>query len=74
VESSLFLVKDSVDTLDLDLKGFEDWDSIQLSQYDLQAVNVLNLSAWNGTHRRSVCAAWTAELNDDLLYLATIIK
>jgi hypothetical protein len=74
VESSLPLVKDSVETLDLDLKGFEDWDSIPLSRHDSRAVNVLNVSTWNGAHGRAVRAAWTTELNNDLLYLATIIK
>ncbi|KAH8690405.1 hypothetical protein GQ44DRAFT_720263 [Phaeosphaeriaceae sp. PMI808] len=69
VESSLALVKDNVETLDLDLKGFEDWDSIPL-----QAVNVLNVSTWNGPHGRAVRTAWTTELNNHLLYLATIIK
>ncbi|KAF2801185.1 hypothetical protein K505DRAFT_190426, partial [Melanomma pulvis-pyrius CBS 109.77] len=73
-ESSLALVKDSVETLDLDLKGFEYWDSNPLSRHDLQAVNVLNVSTWNGAHGRAVRAAWTTELNNDLLYLATIIK
>ncbi|KAF1835637.1 hypothetical protein BDW02DRAFT_597127 [Decorospora gaudefroyi] len=34
VESSLPLVKDSVETLDLALKGFEDWDSILLSRHE----------------------------------------
>ncbi|KAF2702869.1 hypothetical protein K504DRAFT_444670 [Pleomassaria siparia CBS 279.74] len=74
VESSLSLVKDSVETLDLDLKGFEDWDSIPLSRHDSQAVNVLDVSTWSGAHGRAVRAAWTTELNNDLLYLATIIK
>ncbi|KAF2679297.1 hypothetical protein K458DRAFT_422337 [Lentithecium fluviatile CBS 122367] len=74
VESSLPLVKDSVETLDLDLKGFEDWDSIPLSRHDSQAVNVPNVSTWNGAHGRAVRAAWTTELNNDLLCLATIIK
>lgn len=74
VESSLLLVKDSVETLDLDLKGFEDWDSILLSRHESRAANVLNMSTWNGAHGRAVRAAWTTELNNDLLYLATIIK
>jgi hypothetical protein len=74
VESSLSLVKDSVETLDLDLEGFEDWDSIPLSRHDSQAVNALNVSTWNGAHGRAVRAAWTTELNNNLLYLATIIK
>ncbi|KAH7356025.1 hypothetical protein BKA66DRAFT_515753 [Pyrenochaeta sp. MPI-SDFR-AT-0127] len=72
VELSLPLVKDSVGTLDLDLKGFEDWDSIPVSQHDSRAVNVLNV--WNGAHGRAVRAAWTRELNNDLFYLANIIK
>ncbi|KAH4902994.1 hypothetical protein HBI56_121510 [Parastagonospora nodorum] len=38
------------------------------------AVTVLNVSPWNGAHGRAVSAAWTTELNNDLLYLATIIK
>lgn len=74
VESSLPLVKDSVENLDLDLKGFEDWDSIPLSQHDSRTVNVLNVSTWNGAHGRAVRATWTTELNNDLLHLATIIK
>jgi hypothetical protein len=74
VESSLPLVKDSVETLDLDLAGFEDWDSIPLSRHDSRAVNVLDVSTWNSAHGRAVRAAWTTNLNNDLLYLATIIK
>jgi hypothetical protein len=73
-QSSLALVKDSVETLDLDLKGFEDWDSIPVSQHDSEAVNVLNVSSWDSAHGRAARAAWTTELNNDLLYLATIIK
>ncbi|KAK4644031.1 hypothetical protein QC761_0048410 [Podospora bellae-mahoneyi] len=69
VESSLRLVKNSVETLDLILKGFEDWDSIPLSGHDPQAVNV-----WNGAHGHAVRATWTTELNNDLLYLAAIIQ
>ncbi|KAK4664203.1 uncharacterized protein QC763_0083540 [Podospora pseudopauciseta] len=69
VESSLRLVKNSVETLDLNLKGFEDWDSIPLSGHDPQAVNV-----WNGAHGHAVRATWTTELNNDLLYLAAIIQ
>ncbi|KAF2658551.1 hypothetical protein K491DRAFT_259428 [Lophiostoma macrostomum CBS 122681] len=53
VRSSLLLVKDSVKALDLDLKGFEDWDYTPL---------------------REERTAWTAELNNDLFYLATIIN
>jgi hypothetical protein len=71
VKSSIPLVKDSVEILDLDLKGFEDWDSIPLSRNDSQAVNV---STWNGAHGSAVRAAWTTELNNDLLNLATIIN
>lgn len=74
MESSLPLVKDSVETLDLDLKGFEDCGSILLSRHDSQAVNAQNVSTWDGAHGRAVRAAWTTELNEDLLYLATIIK
>lgn len=74
VESSLPLFKDSVETLDLDLKGFEDWDSIPLSRHDSQAVNVPNVSTWDGAHGRAVRETWTTELNNDLLYLVTVIK
>jgi hypothetical protein len=69
VDTSLSLVKDSVETLDLDLKGFEDWDSIPLSRHYSQ-----NVSTWSGTHGRAVRAAWTTELNNDLLNLATIVQ
>lgn len=61
VETSLRLVKDSTETLDLNLKGFEDWDSI-------------NVSSWNDSHGRAVRAAWTTELDRDLVSLATIVK
>ncbi|KAF1956408.1 hypothetical protein CC80DRAFT_446315, partial [Byssothecium circinans] len=71
VELSASLVKDSMKTLDLDLEGFQDWDSIPPSQHDSQAANV---TAWNGAHGRAVRAAWTTELNNDLLYLSTIVK
>lgn len=74
VELSLPLVEDSVEILDLDLKGFEDWDSIPLSQHDSQVENVPNVSTWNGAHGRAVRAAWTTKLNNDLLHLATIIR
>lgn len=74
VESSLSLVKNSMEILDLDLKGFEDWDSLPLSLQDSQAENISNVSTWNGAHGRAVRATWTTELNTDLLHLATIIK
>jgi hypothetical protein len=56
VDSSLALLKDSVKTLDLDLKGIEDWDATP---------------TWDIAHKR---AAWTTELNNDLLHLATTMK
>ncbi|KAF2867418.1 hypothetical protein BDV95DRAFT_179495 [Massariosphaeria phaeospora] len=62
VEPSLALVKDSVETLVLDLKGFEDWDSAR------------DVSFWNSAYGRAVRAAWTTELNTHLLSLATAIK
>ncbi|KAI9694316.1 MAG: hypothetical protein M1820_009040 [Bogoriella megaspora] len=74
VELSLPLFKDYVETLDLYLKGFEDWDSISLSRHDSWAVNVPDVTTWNGAHGRAERASWTTELNNDLLHLATIIK
>ncbi|KAF1840620.1 uncharacterized protein K460DRAFT_371824 [Cucurbitaria berberidis CBS 394.84] len=74
MEASLLLLKDSVEVLDLSLKGFADWDSIPLSQLDLQAINVLDVPTWDGPHGRAVCAAWTTELANDLSHLATITK
>ncbi|KAF1913667.1 hypothetical protein BDU57DRAFT_430375, partial [Ampelomyces quisqualis] len=74
VESNLHLVKDSVENMNLELKGFENWNSISQFQHDLQAEDVLNASTWNGAHGRAVRTAWTTELDNDLLYLATIVK
>ena len=72
--SSLSLVKDSVETLDLDLNGFENWTSLLLSRHDSQTVSLSDLSSLDDAHGRAVRAAWTAQLNQDLLYFATIIK
>ncbi|KAI9888210.1 MAG: hypothetical protein M1814_001091 [Vezdaea aestivalis] len=74
LESSLPLVKDSMEILDLELKGFEDWDSISLSQHDTQVQTVATASILDGAHGRAVRAAWTTELNNDLLYLASIVE
>ncbi|KAH9879333.1 hypothetical protein J1614_002772 [Plenodomus biglobosus] len=71
VESSLPLVKDSMEIMDLYLKGFEDWNPTPLSRHDSQAAN---MTTWNGAHGLAVRAGWTIELNNDLHYLATIIK
>lgn len=70
-ESSSSLVKDSAETMDLGLKGFEDWSSIPLSQHASRAMNSLNVSTGNASHPRTV---YTTELNNDLLYIATIMK
>jgi hypothetical protein len=69
VESSLALLKDNVKTLDVGLKGFEDWDSIPTSQHESQ-----DMATWSGTQGHAVRAAWTTELNQDLLDLATIFS
>ncbi|KAI1459773.1 hypothetical protein F4805DRAFT_53118 [Annulohypoxylon moriforme] len=74
LESSLPLLKDSVEILDLDLKGFEDWGSISLSRRDSRDINVLDASPWHGPPGCAVRTAWTTQLNNDLLYLATITK
>ena len=74
VESGLSLVKDRMEILDLDLKGFEDWDSIPLSRDDLAVANDMIMPTWYSTTRgREVSRAWTTELNNDLLYLSTMI-
>ncbi|KAF2678645.1 hypothetical protein K458DRAFT_463260 [Lentithecium fluviatile CBS 122367] len=86
VESSLLLVKDSAETLDLDLKGFEDWDSIPLSRHDAQAINLnndlLSLATIVKQSRklRILCIQATSELHPPLpllerrdhLFLSTI--
>jgi hypothetical protein len=74
VEPSLSLVKDSAEILDLDLEGFGDWHSIPLSRHDSQAGTVINVSTWDSAHGRAVRAAWTTELNNDLVSLVTMIK
>jgi hypothetical protein len=74
VESSLPPIKDSVEILTLDLKGFEDWDSLPLSQHDWRSENDQFESIWNGCQGYVVRTAWPLDLNIDLLYLATVIK
>jgi hypothetical protein len=74
VEIGLSLVKDSVETLDLDLKGFENWDSPPLPYHDAQAVRLLDASTWNDSRGYAERTAWTTELNNHLLHLAAIIK
>lgn len=74
MESSLLLVTGSAEALKLDLKGYEDWDSTPLPAQDSQAANVLDVSAWDGSYGYAVRTAWTTELNDDLFYLATIMR
>ncbi|KAK3988712.1 hypothetical protein QBC44DRAFT_97930 [Cladorrhinum sp. PSN332] len=61
VESSQRLVQDSVETLDVSLKGFEGW-------YDEY------VSDWNGDHGLAVRESWTAELEIELRYLITVMR
>lgn len=70
VESSLLLVRDSVKTLDLNLRGFQDWDSSQLPHDGPEWAD----NTWRGVRGLTLRASWTTELNNDLLYLANTIK
>ncbi|KAK4201545.1 hypothetical protein QBC40DRAFT_278086 [Triangularia verruculosa] len=63
-ESSLGLVKDNAETLALNLKGFEDWDSLLDS----------DTSDWDGAHGQAKRAEWTRKLNNDLVYFGSIIQ
>lgn len=60
-----------MEALDLDLRGFEDCNSILQSHPDPRAVDV---QICDDAHGRKVRAAWTTELNNDLINLATISK
>ena len=71
---SLLLVKDSLKTLVLELKGFEDWSSIPEPQSYPQDANSLDASSWVGDHGGALLAAWTTVLENDLAQLAIITK
>ncbi|KAH7115210.1 hypothetical protein B0J11DRAFT_510808 [Dendryphion nanum] len=66
-DSSLSLVKDSMETLDLNLNDIEGCDSIRLLSSKLRVMNdpVVPLA---------ICSDWRRDLNDDLSYFATIIE
>lgn len=73
VGRSLLLVKDSLENLDLKLKGFEDWSSIPVPQSYPQEANALDASSRDGD-LRALLAAWTAALDNDLAQLAIATK
>lgn len=74
VGRSPLLLKDSVEILDLKLKGFEDWNSVQDSPSNSQSTNALHASSWDGDLGRSLLATWTTVLDNDLTQLAIIAK
>ncbi|KAF2462814.1 uncharacterized protein BDR25DRAFT_122562 [Lindgomyces ingoldianus] len=74
VGRSLLLIKDSLEILDLGLKGFEGWSSIPESQSYPQDVNALVASSWDGDLGRALLTAWTTALDNDLAQLAITAK
>lgn len=72
--SRLRLVQDSVERLDLDLKGFQDWGFLPQDFHDSRAVNILNVSRWDDAYGRALRAVDTGELNSRLLLLAAAIR
>lgn len=71
---SLLLVKDNLEILDLELKGFEDWGSIPPPRAYPPDINVLGASVWHGEIGDALLEAWTTVLDDDLNELASIAK
>ena len=74
VNISLPLIKDSMEILDLSLKGFEDWEPVPLSRHDSQAGNVPDASTWDSAHGLALRTAWSKELDADLVRIATISR
>jgi hypothetical protein len=74
VAKSLLLVKDSLEILHLELKGFEDWSSIPDPQGYSQDTNALDASGWDGDLGRALLGAWTIALDNDLAQLAITAK
>lgn len=76
LETCLPLLKDSMESLDLRLKGFDDWEPTRPAQYRCKGahVYVMHLPFWNGDHGGAARPTWRGKLNNDLLQLATIIK
>jgi hypothetical protein len=78
-KNMLLVVKDSLEILDLKLKGFEDWSSIPEPQsYPQEEANALDLDASRSRDEDFerallLLAAWTAGLDNDLARLAAII-
>ncbi|KAF2431723.1 hypothetical protein EJ08DRAFT_586820 [Tothia fuscella] len=63
VEDNLRLVKDNLESLHLDLRGFEDWDSPTFEG-----------PPWNGARATAVLPTWTTMLNNDLTQLANTAR
>ncbi|KAF2274863.1 uncharacterized protein EI97DRAFT_443735 [Westerdykella ornata] len=74
VERGLPLVRNSLEILDLELKGFEDWRSIPESGSYSQDANVLDAPSWDWDHGLALRLAWTRVLDIDLARLAIIAK
>ncbi|XDG04573.1 hypothetical protein ABKA04_004188 [Annulohypoxylon sp. FPYF3050] len=70
VERSLLAIKGSLEILDLELEGFEDWSSIPEPQSYPQDANTWDASIWGGDLGRVLLADWTTVLDNDLAQLA----
>ncbi|KAF2999286.1 hypothetical protein E8E13_004202 [Curvularia kusanoi] len=73
VESSLRLLKDSAETMDINLQGFEDWDSFGPPPYTVTREG-LDSIMWMDARGPSTRTAWSIELNSNLVRLATILQ
>jgi len=80
VEQNLCLIKESLESLHLNLKGFEDWDSLLYSQSSIermartQAAGIIDDRLWEDTQAIAALTTWTNTLNNDLVQLATTAK
>jgi hypothetical protein len=74
VEGSLHLIKDTMETLDLNLRGFEDWSSLTLPQSYLHDAHASDTSSWDEILEPPVLADWTNGLNRDLTQFAITVK
>jgi hypothetical protein len=67
IETTLPLIGDSVEALELNFKGYDNWDFTLLGQTNL-------VSTWDEPLGRELREAWTIELDNHLSRLATTIK
>jgi len=74
VGQSLILAKANLKSLNLNLKGFEDWNVIPMRQGSAPDADALDASSWDSHLGRAVLEAWTTVLDEDLTRLASIVK